>query len=1276
VGGIIRKICVGCLLVALLGILLFPRQVLLQCIAWKAASYCKQAFDTELKVEELVWENGEILFKGGRLDKKDELGVTFKTATLVPFLNWKERTFGGTLNFEELKIVHCKRESKHILSPPPPSFGFLTLKLDTTVAGAELFLYDYLARNHFFQKVNFDVQHHIDGCQTCGQIAFEWSPSTPPFIAYFQSPNKECLNLTVHLEQHSCPVLSHLITYFFQKYVPEPAFQWDIWEGTVDGDLEMVIYKGVPRLIKGQVDLREVHGENLPLEIQGAFEHLRCELDVDFSNIALMHGVFELTEGELFLEPKGQWWRGVCNLARISHTFSDSSHTLHDDLASQVSEAVLHEHCPRPLERQSQSAERRSVQKKCEKSGLAHVHSRVCIKEGKVETSLLQGSFMGMEGEIALDWKADDVLMRMSFCGSSKQISSHLPQHIRPRFENAFPEDIFTLDATVKKRQDGLELEGLLAMNDRQNAPHELHFGCALGEMARHFPAQNLTSLPNMASSFFSDSVDAFFDGLRGQFCFSQKIFGWFQGKGFPLEKFLTPFLFGEVRMRASGVVDFKGTFNNHYLILFYEGRDFCLESPHFCLEVDKVKKYLASEISAVHYLDLDNWNHLGFLPVVGGDYIQKKYGFHLEDIAALVRFENHAIHIQEICAQSNGLTFRGDVDVTVHSIENVDLDISVEYLKGALQNARQLLARFKPSLLWEIPIEGEIIGTNQPLYFHYHFSSKVRLVEGYIRGEAAVRPSLTFLGKDPLQATFSYDCITQKLACNVIQNCQPFLTLQAKTSKLERGYQTVAEGIGPVGYEKIYLEAVQTGDGKSTLSVSCGPWIAEGVITEFADAISLDQITCWDDQKRGFSFSGVYERGNKVVKGKLQICQWDLKSFFPHKAFSESIAGSGPVMWNVVYDFKTLNIWTQCCLWDQLYWLNFMTDQPKMDQGTLSLTGVSSSIEGVTAHWEKSGSGWCVRAVEGDLCGIHIALSDGGRQDFLGQLTLNGSVHFDLNRIAHLLPISWKEKICKLGVAGYYVLEGEWICSKNPLILEAFKGTLTGNGCQVGGVDWSDCVAQLEYQPGRLQLSKGIIKDGGAQLSVHELILQGKHMTVDRLVISDLRLAKLKTPWTRWGPRGKPFFRALHIHSLILENCLGDFDDLQTLQGSGKLEFTNIPKRNFLSNLLFLPSEITARIGLDLTALVPAQGTIVYKIGEGKIYLEELKEMYSDGKLSRFYLAKGCPAFIDFQGKLNVKLKMKQYNLLMKLVEFLTITVKGTVLHPTYTFTNSEYDK
>jgi hypothetical protein len=75
----------------------------------------------------------------------------------------------------------------------------------------------------------------------------------------------------------------------------------------------------------------------------------------------------------------------------VSHTFSDSSHTLHDDLAVQMDEAVLLEHCPHPSEQQSQSAERRSVQKKCEKSGLAGIaeqapincdeHGIYCLKE-------------------------------------------------------------------------------------------------------------------------------------------------------------------------------------------------------------------------------------------------------------------------------------------------------------------------------------------------------------------------------------------------------------------------------------------------------------------------------------------------------------------------------------------------------------------------------------------------------------------------------------------------------------------------------------------------------------------------------------------------------------------------------------------------------------------------------------------------------------------------------------------------------------------------------
>jgi hypothetical protein len=57
-------------------------------------------------------------------------------------------------------------------------------------------------------------------------------------------------------------------------------------------------------------------------------------------------------------------------LTRISHTFSEQIAALLTEIAVQMGEAVLLEHCPHPSEQQSQSAERRSVQKKCEKSGL------------------------------------------------------------------------------------------------------------------------------------------------------------------------------------------------------------------------------------------------------------------------------------------------------------------------------------------------------------------------------------------------------------------------------------------------------------------------------------------------------------------------------------------------------------------------------------------------------------------------------------------------------------------------------------------------------------------------------------------------------------------------------------------------------------------------------------------------------------------------------------------------------------------------------------------
>jgi XTP/dITP diphosphohydrolase len=57
---------------------------------------------------------------------------------------------------------------------------------------------------------------------------------------------------------------------------------------------------------------------------------------------------YKLLQAMKYLEglERSAYFECCIALARISHTFSDSSHTLHDDLASQVGEAVLHEASP------------------------------------------------------------------------------------------------------------------------------------------------------------------------------------------------------------------------------------------------------------------------------------------------------------------------------------------------------------------------------------------------------------------------------------------------------------------------------------------------------------------------------------------------------------------------------------------------------------------------------------------------------------------------------------------------------------------------------------------------------------------------------------------------------------------------------------------------------------------------------------------------------------------------------------------------------------------
>ena len=842
---VVKRVLLLSLLLVVVGIALFPKEILLKCVTWQTARYCSQAFGAQITYEAVVWEGGKIVFKKGELVRSGEMEATFERASLRPFFDVGHRTFGGKLTFEALKIIHRKKEIRPVLNPPSPSFKFFTLHLDTAIEGGELLFYDYLSKHRLFQHAFFDLNHHVLGEETSGTISITLDPHTPKLVTHFRKQHARGLQLEGHFESHSFSDFSHLVTYFFQNYLPEPAFQWDILEGTVGGNLEMTFIEGTPLTMKGDLVLKEVRGENQPLGVLVEVDHLICNLDIDFSKVSAMHGEFDLKGGRIARQEKETFW------------------------------------------------------------DLKNLHSTMSIKEGKVDSSTLQGTIMGMEGEIVLDWQAKDILVEMVFHGFSKDMQSCLPEKIQKPFAIAFPDDFFVLNASLKRAHAGLEWGGSLAITDKETHTHRLSFGCSCGS---HDPTPMDLLVPGHLNLSLSHSVDAFLEHLKQQFCLSHKRFGWFQGERFPLEKFLSPFLLSGVQMNLSGVADFKATFDDRYLVIFYEGKEFDLQSPHFALHVDVVKEHLVSEIIAVHYFDLQTWDHVGFLPLKGAHYWQKNYGFHLENADAVVNFENNVIHIQNLKTCGEGIDFEGDLSLCIRSLTDVDLQIHVDRIDGSATDAQKFLAHFKPSFFWQIPCEGVVHGKEKSLFFHYHFAPTATLLAGRVHGEVQLNFSNPLFALREYKACVAYDCLKNDLritegggslifpkrksplslstpsihvsaipdflidfSCTIKENADTFLTLLGTSQRSESGKEIslMGEAKGP-----IQIKALHNGKELKISEFSCGPWKGESSVTFEERSILIDHFSC-TSQRAGFSFSGEYDYAGKHLSGEVDELKW-----------------------------------------------------------------------------------------------------------------------------------------------------------------------------------------------------------------------------------------------------------------------------------------------------------------------------------------------------------------------------------------------------------------
>lgn len=316
-----------------------------------------------------------------------------------------------------------------------------------------------------------------------------------------------------------------------------------------------------------------------------------------------------------------------------------------------------------------------------------------------------------------------------------------------------------------------------------------------------------------------------------------------------------------------------------------------------------------------------------------------------------------------------------------------------------------------------------------------------------------------------------------------------------------------------------------------------------------------------------------------------------------------------------------------------------------------------------ISSNWNER-EGLYLQSVEGSFYGLDLSFHHNAKGSSLEHTLLSGQGKIDLPTISKFLPKKLQEAVQSLGMGKGYELSGDLILSKKILEESKFSGYLRGKHFELMGSEMATLLSNISIDSKAVELSDFKISDEAGIFIAPRLSFQKKgkekwHLAIPQLSIQDFRPSLLKKTGKFRG-RIKP----LTIRELEFNRISGELGDVKSFTGEGELTFINTFKRDY--NLLDIPLEIVGRLGLDLGLLVPIRGKVAYKIEEGRVYLTDLSDSYSEGKRSKFYLSPHRHSFIDFDGNINVNVKMKQY-VLLKITEPFTLSIIGTLDQPKY---------
>lgn len=360
---------------------------------------------------------------------------------------------------------------------------------------------------------------------------------------------------------------------------------------------------------------------------------------------------------------------------------------------------------------------------------------------------------------------------------------------------------------------------------------------------------------------------------------------------------------------------------------------------------------------------------------------------------------------------------------------------------------------------------------------------------------------------------------------------------------------------------------------------------------------------------------------------------------------------------------------------------LEAVSPLPSLDGGEIILTDLSK--EGgmapampLTIQWKSHPqAGFYIQKVAGSLSGLTMNLvRDPNKPLAYDRMNLIGQVDINLHKAQNLMEYDMAAKVRELEFGDGYSLSGQWSYEKGSdkklIDCLSFQGDFSGRDFEAYGYRFYNMSSQMSFMPGACYFRSLALADSSGSLQIEQIDLIAQPDGSWHAAIPVINLNEFRPSLLRTSSAAPPHLaKSLVVRNLNIKNLVGVVGYRDTFTGTGQLTFANPPKKNLQHTILAIPAELLTRIGLDLDVLTPVRGTVLFDIGNGRADLKRFKDVYSKGKMSKFNLCNGGRnCYVDFDGNLNLNIRMKQYNLIFKLAELFTVNVRGTLQKPTYT--------